>query len=244
MSRFLEVQVRAKSFGSVRVLDGIRFALAPGEIVALVGASGCGKSTLLRIVAGLERDFQGAIRIDGATLAGLTREIGFIFQEPRLFPWLTVAANVAFEAGPGAAGDPRVAGLLAEVGLTGYGAALPKQLSGGQSQRVAIARGLYGRPSLLLLDEPFSAVDAFTRMRLQDLIVTVARAHGIALLLVTHDIDEAVYLSDRVLVMQAQPGRIREEIDIDTPRPRNRAAADLAARRAQVFDALHALLAI
>jgi sulfonate transport system ATP-binding protein len=227
------------------VLQQVQLQLHAGEVVTLVGASGCGKSTLLRIIAGLERDHDGEVRLQGRVLDGLTRDIGFIFQEPRLFPWLDVAHNVAFDMGKGAArgasADTRVAVLLHEVGLAGLGTALPKQLSGGQAQRVAIARGLFNQPKLLLLDEPFSAVDAFTRMKLQDLLLRLAHQHGITVLMVTHDIDEAVHVSDRVLVMEADPGTLRAVVAIDLPRPRDRDHPGVPAFGAQVRQALHAV---
>ena len=240
----LDIEVRAKTFGAATVLQNIALSMAAGEIVSLVGASGCGKSTLLRIVAGLETQYQGRILLGGQPLTGLSRDVGFIFQEPRLFPWLTVAQNVAFSAGPQGAFDPRVAQLLAEVGLAGLADALPKQLSGGQAQRVAIARGLFDQPRLLLLDEPFSAVDAFTRMHLQDMLLAIAQRHGTTLLLVTHDIDEAVYLADRVWVLDSKPGRLSADISIHLPQPRQRDAAALAQRRADVLHALQAVHAI
>ena len=243
-SVLLDIEVRDKTFGAAPVLQGIRLQIRAGEVVSLVGASGCGKSTLLRIIAGLETQYEGRILLDGQPLTGLSREVGFIFQEPRLFPWLTVAQNVAFSQGPQAAREPRVAQLLAEVGLGGLADALPKQLSGGQAQRVAIARGLFGQPRLLLLDEPFSAVDAFTRMHLQDLLLDVARRHGTTLLLVTHDIDEAVYLADRVWVLDSKPGRLSADIAVDLPQPRQRDAQALAQRRADVLHALQAVHAI
>ncbi len=240
----LDVHVRDKHFGARRVLADLRLQLAAGEIVTLVGASGCGKSTLLRIVAGLDADYRGTVRLDGRVRQEPSRELGFIFQEPRLFPWCSVAANVGFALGARGGEHPRVAPLLAEVGLAGYAAALPKQLSGGQAQRVALARGLFTQPRVLLLDEPFSAVDAFTRMRLQDLLVDLARRHGITVLMVTHDLDEAVVLSDRVLVLDADPGTVRETIAVPLPRPRSRESEALAARRREVFRALHAIHAL
>lgn len=240
----IDIRVHRKQFGSTTVLQDIRMQLRPGEIVALVGASGCGKSTLLRIVAGLDGDYEGRLQLDGQPLRGLTRDIGFIFQEPRLFPWLTVAENVAFDIGRRGARDPRVARLLGEVGLQGMADALPKQLSGGQAQRVAIARGLFSQPRVLLLDEPFSAVDAFTRMHLQDLLFDVARRHGTTLLLVTHDIDEAVYLADRVWVLDSRPGRLAADVDVALPTPRQRDDPSLAERRSAVLHALQAVHAI
>jgi sulfonate transport system ATP-binding protein len=238
VSALLELQVRRKAFGSRAVLQDVSLQLAAGEIVALVGASGCGKSTLLRIVAGLDRAYAGRLQLQDRAIDGPVREIRFVFQEPRLFPWLTVARNVAFDLGDARENDARVSTLLDEVGLTGLGDRLPKQLSGGQAQRVAIARGLFVQPRLLLLDEPFSAVDAFTRLKLQDLLLRVVRAHGITVLMVTHDIDEAVHLADRVLVLEADPGRISAEVAVTTPHPRDRDHAANVAAVAEVRQAL------
>ena len=233
----LDVRVRHKHFGGQEVLRDVHLQLREGECVTLVGASGCGKSTLLRIVAGLERDYDGQVRLNGQAATEPTRDIRFVFQEPRLFPWLTVAGNVAFD-GRGPLDASRVTALLDEVGLAGFGPRLPKALSGGQAQRVAIARGLFVQPRVLLLDEPFSAVDAFTRLRLQDLLLRVARAHGIAVLMVTHDIDEAVYLGDRVLVFKAGPGRIGASIPVPLPQPRDRDSLDVGTAIASVRHAL------
>ncbi|MDM0078679.1 ABC transporter ATP-binding protein [Variovorax sp. J2P1-59] len=242
-SPLLDVRVRSKRFAQQDVLRDVHLQLREGECVTLVGASGCGKSTLLRIVAGLDRDYEGEVRLGGEATAGPTRDIRFVFQEPRLFPWLTVAGNVAFD-GRGPVDDARVAALLDEVGLAGFGSRLPKALSGGQAQRVAIARGLFVQPRVLLLDEPFSAVDAFTRLKLQELLLSVARAHRIAVLMVTHDIDEAVYLGDRVLVFEADPGRIGAAIPVTLQQPRDRDAPDVGQAVASVRRALqraHAL---
>ena len=197
----LDVHVFGKHYGSRTVLDRVSLSVRRGEIVSLVGASGCGKSTLLRIVAGLERDFTGNVSLDGKPLKGPSNQLGVVFQEPRLLPWLNVADNIAFPAGPRRGSDPRVGELLAQVGLAGSRGLLPKQLSGGMAQRVALARGLFPSPDLLLLDEPFSAVDAMTRMHLQDLLLALVSARMTAALIVTHDLDEALYLADRVLLM-------------------------------------------
>jgi len=161
-----------------------------------------------------------------------------VFQEPRLLPWLTVAQNVGFELGAKGARHPRVAELLAEVGLADHANAYPKQLSGGQAQRAAIARGLFSRPRLLLLDEPFSAVDAFTRMRLQDLLKAIAARHDATVLLVTHDVGEAVYLSDRVIVLASGPGRLRGQVRVDIPHPRDRRDPALALLEGQALSLL------
>ncbi len=244
---FLDVEVLDKRFHRKTILKDVRLRLASGEVVALVGASGCGKSTLLRIVAGLDNHYRGRVALDGEPHCRPTRDVGFIFQEPRLFPWLTVAENVAFELGRGgevAHAHPRVGQLLAEVGLSGLGRALPKELSGGQAQRVAIARGLFREPRLLLLDEPFSAVDAFTRIHLQKLLIDIAQRHGITVLLVTHDIDEALFLSHRVLVLEATPGGLVADVPVPLAQPRDRGDAafvPLKRRLLDVLEASHAL---
>jgi sulfonate transport system ATP-binding protein len=236
----LGVRVETRRYAARTVLTRLSLHIARSEIVSLVGPSGCGKSTVLRIVAGLDRQYEGDVWIDGIAQHGPSPRIGVIFQEPRLLPWLTVADNVGFEAGRHGGRDPRVAQLLAEVGLAGSEHALPKVLSGGMAQRVAIARGLFSQPDLLLLDEPFSAVDAMTRIRLQALLLSVASAHGTAALVVTHDLDEALYLSDRVLLMASAPGRIEAEYRVRRPRPRDRRDPVLADLRAQLMERLDA----
>jgi len=237
----LTLNLPRKHYADKLVLQNVHLHVQQGEIVTLVGASGCGKSTLLRVIAGLDTAHDGEVLLQGQRLQGPTRGIRFIFQEPRLFPWLTVAQNIAFDLSDNnQQKNQRVTELLREVGLEGLGNALPKQLSGGQAQRVAIARGLFTQPELLLLDEPFSAVDAFTRMKLQDLLLQLAHTHGVTVLMVTHDIDEAVHLSDRVLVMDANPGTVRAELSNDLPRPRQREHADAAFFTTRVRQALHA----
>jgi sulfonate transport system ATP-binding protein len=240
---FLEIEVDDKRFGARQVLRSLRLSVKAGEIVGLLGASGCGKSTLLSIVAGLDRACTARVRLDGRDLNGPDAGIGFVFQEPRLFPWLTVADNISFGAGVRRAPPQAIAALLDQVGLPGYADALPRQLSGGQAQRVAIARGLYTRPRVLLLDEPFSAVDAITRMKLQDLLARVARERGLTVLLVTHDVDEAVHLSDRVLLLDRQPGPARAELQLNLPRPRTRAGAGAGALKRQILAHLDVDLA-
>jgi len=226
----LDIRVERKTFAATTVLQNIHLQLQPRETVSLLGPSGCGKSTLLRIVAGLEKDFQGELR----STAG---EVAFVFQEPRLMPWLTVEQNIGFSA-DSHYDKAWVAQLIEEVGLGGFADALPKALSGGMAQRVAIARGLCSRPDVLLLDEPFSAVDAFTRMKLQDLLLQLAERHAIALLLVTHDVDEALYLSDRVLVMDNRPSSIRQEVAVPLAHPRDRRDPLLAQLKAMSLTEL------
>lgn len=244
MSKLLHIRVDEKRYGERAVLRGLELELKEGEIVSLIGASGCGKSSLLAILAGLDQHWRGEIRLDGRTLHGVSSQIGIIFQEPRLFPWLNVARNIAFGCPAGGENALQVELLLEEVGLAGLGERLPKQLSGGQAQRAAIARGLFTRPRILLLDEPFSAVDAFTRMKLQDLLSRIARQHGLTVLLVTHDIDEALYLSDRILMLDNSAGPLRAEYQVRADHPRSRSDAQLAELRADILDALHAAHAI
>lgn len=239
----VDVSITDKRFGGRSVLSQVGFSVGRGEIVSLVGPSGCGKSTLLRIVGGLDTDYQGRVQVLGRAPRLHVREIGFVFQEPRLLPWLTVAQNVGFELGAKGARDPRVHDLLVEVGLEDSAGLYPKALSGGMAQRAAIARALFSQPQLLLLDEPFSALDAFTRVRLQDLLLSVAARHGATLLMVTHDIDEAVYLSDRIVIMPPQPaGGVSGVISVALPRPRDRHDPAMVRLRAETLDVMDRLM--
>jgi sulfonate transport system ATP-binding protein len=221
-------------------LDRIDLAVGEHEAVALVGTSGCGKTTLLRIVSGLERATDGQLTLGGDAVTGPRRDVGVVFQEPRLMPWLTVRENVrlALLDLPRKAQDALIGELLQDVGLTDFGEALPHQLSGGMAQRVALARGLARKPSVLLLDEPFSALDSFTRVKLQDRLGALWEKTRFTLLLVTHDLDEAVNLADRIVVMRGQPGRIYSEFAIDLPRPRRRATLELQTVKERVTVAL------
>jgi sulfonate transport system ATP-binding protein len=219
----------------VRALDGVSLKVELGEIVAVVGGSGCGKSTLLRAVSGLDRPTQGEVLLDGVRITEPHEKIGVIFQEARLLPWLAVAGNVGFGLAHHSAAERsmRVKKALERVGLSDKANVWPRELSGGQAQRVAIARALVPRPEVLLLDEPFSALDAFTRVDLQDHLLDLWADSKPTLILVTHDVEEAIVLADRVLVMRPRPGRIFAEIETDLPRPRDRqsAAFDFAKRR-------------
>jgi sulfonate transport system ATP-binding protein len=219
----------------VHALGGVSLEVEPGEIVAVIGGSGCGKSTLLRAIGGLDPASEGAVTLDGERIMRPHEKIGIIFQEPRLLPWLKVADNVGFGLGdrPKAERLQRVAAALNRVGLADKATVWPRELSGGQAQRVAIVRALVPRPEVLLLDEPFSALDAFTRADLQDHLLDLWTDARPTLILVTHDVDEAIVLADRVMVMCPRPGRVFDEIEVDLPRPRDRqsAAFDFAKRR-------------
>jgi len=204
--------------GSRRALDGVDLHVDPGEFVAIVGASGCGKSTLLRVVAGLEEPSAGAVDIDGDAILGPGPDRGMVFQSYTLFPWRTVAENVAFglecSSMPRKQRKARVEELLGIVGLAAYAKSLPNELSGGMRQRVAIARALAPSPDILLLDEPFGALDAQTRRSMQEFLHTVWRRTESTILFVTHDIDEALYLGQRVYVLASHPGRVRTVIEV------------------------------
>ncbi len=205
-------------------LSSIHLAVRPGEFVCVVGGSGCGKTTLLRIIGGLDREFAGSVCLGNEPIHGPGPDRGFVFQEHRLLPWLTVYDNVAFGLAKRPASERRqlVAHYLSLVGLTEFAQRYPHQLSGGMAQRVAIARALANQPRVLLLDEPFGALDALTRIRMQQEILRIWEAERTTMVLVTHDIDEAIYLADRVVVMSSQPGRIRQVVRVDLPRPRDR----------------------
>jgi sulfonate transport system ATP-binding protein len=217
----------------VHALGGVSLEVELGEIVAVIGGSGCGKSTLLRAIAGLDPASEGTVILDGERIGAPHEKIGIIFQEPRLLPWLKVADNVGFGLNGRPKAVERVAVARRRVGLTDKASVWPRELSGGQAQRVAIARALVPRPEVLLLDEPFSALDAFTRTDLQDHLLDLWADAKPTLIVVTHDVDEAIVLADRIMVMCPRPGRIFDEIGVDLPRPRDRqsAAFDFVKRR-------------
>ena len=225
--------------GTLLVLDDISLDIAQGEFVSVLGASGCGKSTLLRLVAGLDRDFRGDISVDGERVRDTSLERGIVFQDHRLFPWLTASQNIlaALRNAPLSTQQKRdaVAEHVALVGLEGFEHAYPHQLSGGMAQRVAIARGLVNRPRVLLLDEPFGALDALTRGRLQNELQRIWQHERITMILVTHDVDEAIYLGDRVVTMAPRPGRVKRIAHVDLPRPRERSDARFVRLREQIL---------
>lgn len=221
-----------KRYGGREVLHGLNLAIEPGEFLAIVGRSGCGKSTFLRLLAGLEPPSAGAIELEGAPFAGIHPDVRIMFQDARLLPWRTVIQNVAL----GLPGDSRAVALdaLREVGLADRADEWPAKLSGGQRQRVALARALVHKPRLLLLDEPLGALDALTRIEMQCLIERLWQQHNFTVLLVTHDVAEAVMLGDRVVLIEQ--GSITLDLEIDLPRRRERGTAAFAALEGQVLN--------
>jgi len=232
----LQVGVAAlhKSYAGRAVLEGLELSIAPGEFVAMVGRSGCGKSTLLRLLSGLEVPDAGGIALDRAPSGGLSPEVRFMFQEPRLLPWRRVLANVA--VGLPRARRPAAAEALAAVGLLDRAADWPAVLSGGQRQRVALARALVHAPRLLLLDEPLGALDALTRIEMQALVERLWLERGFSAVLVTHDVAEAVALADRVVLLEG--GRVMLEEAVRLPRPRRRGSAAFAELEERILGAV------
>lgn len=223
-------------------LDKANLEIRPGELVSLIGPSGCGKSTLLRMIAGLDYPDQGALYLDAERITGPHYTRGLVFQDPTLFPWLTIHDNVA--TGLVARGIPRdqrleVMDYIKLVGLEGFEKSYPHELSGGMAQRAALARALVNQPKVLLLDEPLGALDAFTRMTMQDEIIKIWQERGTTMILVTHDIDEAIYLSERIIVMTSRPGRIQEVIEVPLGRPRARNHPDFLLLRSKILEILH-----
>jgi NitT/TauT family transport system ATP-binding protein len=219
-------------------ISGVSLRIAAGELVCLLGPSGCGKSTLLRIVAGALECDEGSVTVGGRPVAGPAPDRGMLFQSPMLFPWLTTRKNVLFgpkaqrAAGADERDDPELAAeadaILATVGLSGFSDAFPHELSGGMQHRAAFARAMVTRPSLLLMDEPFGALDAITRVRMHEFLLRMWERYRITIIFVTHDIEEAVMLGDRVAVMGGRPPGIQEVIDVPLRRPRHAADADTA----------------
>ncbi|UAJ79149.1 ABC transporter ATP-binding protein [Leifsonia sp. ZF2019] len=237
---------RRGSAGEVRpVLRDVSLRVDAGEVVAILGPSGCGKSTLLRIAGGLDRPTAGSALIDGSAVAGVDPRCAVGFQEPRLLPWRSLADNVALGLPRGidrSEGRERVARLLDLVGLSASAGLRPREVSGGMAQRASLARALARNPGVLLLDEPFGALDALTRLKMQDLLVDVHTAAPTTILLVTHDVDEALQLADRIILLGAEEGRvgatIRSVTTVPGERPRDRGSAELAELRADLLDGL------
>ncbi|MEO8429553.1 MAG: ABC transporter ATP-binding protein [Verrucomicrobiota bacterium] len=230
------------SAGRTHALDNVSLSVAAGELVSLIGPSGCGKSTLLRLTAGLDSPDSGELWVETESIDAPSAERGLVFQDPNLFPWLTVRRNI--EAGLVARGllhkkRHEVDEFMRLVGLETFAKAYPHHLSGGMAQRVALARSLINHPKVLLLDEPLGALDAFTRMRMQDEVLRLWEARGTTMLLVTHDIDEAIYMSDRIVIMTPRPGRIERIIPVDLNRPRQRSSAEFLGLRSDILEFLH-----
>jgi NitT/TauT family transport system ATP-binding protein len=223
----LEVAGLGHTYGSVDAVSDVSFAIEPGELVCIVGPSGCGKSTLLRCIAGLLPASRGSVFLHGDRVSGVPSDLAVVFQDysRSLLPWKTVAANVEFPLRDRGLSTverrSRVSEALAWVGLSAAAGKHPHELSGGMQQRVSIARALAYRPALMLMDEPFASVDAQTRADLEDLVLKVRREAGTTVLLVTHDIDESVYLADRVLVLSPSPATVVETLKVDLPSPRD-----------------------
>jgi ABC-type nitrate/sulfonate/bicarbonate transport system ATPase subunit len=228
--------------GRTVALQDLTLTIEASELVSLLGPSGCGKSTLLRLLAGLEQPTSGELRVGNESISGPSAERGLVFQDPNLFPWLTVRGNI--ESGLVARDLLRekrheVGEFMRLVDLEAFASAYPHHLSGGMAQRVALARALINHPKVLLLDEPLGALDAFTRMRMQDEVLRLWKARGTTMLLVTHDIDEAIYMSDRIVIMTPSPGRVERIMPVELDRPRQRNHPDFLHLRSEILDLLH-----
>ena len=247
VEKFIEVQSVSRQYvdsndSIVQALQQVSLDVREGEFLSIIGPSGCGKTTLLRLIAGLDVPQAGRVLLEGEEITKPGPELGYVFQQGSLFPWLTVKNNIA--CGLKARGTYRrrakdVEDYIRLIGLEGFEKVYPHQISGGMAQRVAIARALINEPKTLLLDEPMGALDAFTRADLQDKLLELWKEKGITMILVTHDVDEAIYLSDRIVVMTPRPGKISEIIDVNLPRPRNRGSDDFALYRKRILEELH-----
>lgn len=223
----------------LQVLNHINIDIKKGEFISIVGASGCGKSTLLKMIIGLENITEGEIIIDGGkNVSPSSIQVGMAFQEARLFPWLTVEENIEFGITAELSKEEKnelVTKQIQLVGLSGFEKALPKQLSGGMQQRVSIARALATNPDILLLDEPFGALDALTRINMQNEVLRIWEQEKKTMVLVTHDVDEAIFLSDRIIVLSSRPGEIRQILNVEMSRPRDRSSADFIQIRKKIY---------
>lgn len=244
----LKLEEVSKSFAKVEndevthALSAVSASMESGEFISLVGPSGCGKSTILRLVAGLIHPTTGSVTVDGVEVEGPAPDRGMVFQKPTLFPWLTVEKNIAFSLkmqGKLKGNEELVERMIKVIGLEDFRHDYPAQLSGGMAQRVALVRSLINEPNILLLDEPLGALDAFTRMNMQDEILKIWRKRKQLAVMVTHDVDEAIYMGTRVLVMDANPGRIVADIKIEEPYPRDRSSAAFVAYRNDILNKLH-----
>ena len=244
----LKLENVSKSFAKIEndevthALNEIDLTLHSGEFISLVGPSGCGKSTILRLIAGLIGPTTGSVTVDGKEVTEPSPERGMVFQKPTLFPWLTVEKNIAFSLkmqGKLKGNEDKVKRMIDVIGLNSFKDDYPDQLSGGMAQRVALVRSLINEPDILLLDEPLGALDAFTRMNMQDEILSMWREHRQLALMVTHDVDEAIYMGTRVIVMDANPGRIIADIKIEEEFPRDRSSERFIRYRNMILNQLH-----
>ncbi len=242
LNRYISVQNLRKEYmqkkqPSLLVLDGINFEVDKGEFVSIIGGSGCGKSTLLRVMSGLDPEYEGQIIINNELIKKPSRKRGIVYQEHRLFPWMTVEKNVRFVINDGRKdeNEDKVREILELVGLKGFETAFPKELSGGMAQRVNIARALVNKPEILFLDEPFGALDALTRIQLQEELLNIKQKQKNTMLLVTHDIEEAVYLSDRIIVLKNRPAKILDIIKVDLPPVRDRSSEEFQKIRKNIY---------
>lgn len=221
----------------VQALADVSLIVGQCEFISIVGTSGCGKSTLLRIISGLDTEYEGMVSVGGRRVTGAGLERGMVFQEHRLLPWLTVEQNMDFALQKGTREEKKalIAYHLKRVGLTGFENFYPSQLSGGMAQRVAIGRAMINRPQVLLLDEPFGALDALTRLKMQQAVLDIWEKEQTAMIMVTHDIEEAVYMGDRVIIMSDRPGTIKKEVSVDLARPRNRSDQAFLQLREEIY---------
>ncbi|ANF83449.1 ABC transporter ATP-binding protein (plasmid) [Acinetobacter sp. NCu2D-2] len=226
----------------VEIIHDFNLSIREGEFLAIVGTSGCGKSTLLRLLSGLDSDYSGEILVEGIPVQGVADDRAVVFQEPRLFPWLTVSQNIELGLmNASLSADEKqlkIQQAIELIHLNGFEHAYPHQLSGGMAQRVAIARSLVRQPKLFLLDEPFGALDALTRHSMQNELLRIHAEHQITTIFITHDVEEAVTLADRVVVLKPKPGRIDAIIDVNLPRPRNRSCFELHQLKEELFNRL------
>ncbi|MDC7302123.1 ABC transporter ATP-binding protein [Agathobacter ruminis] len=223
----------------VEALKDVNLEIKPGEFISIIGPSGCGKTTLLRLIAGLDKPQTGQLFIDGAEITGADPSRGYVFQQGSLFPWLSVRNNIAYglrARNVYKSKKENIENYIELVGLKGFEKSYPHQISGGMAQRVAIARALINEPKALLLDEPMGALDSFTRADLQDKLLELWKKDGTTMVLVTHDIDEAIYLSDRIVIMTPRPGKISKIIDVNLSRPRQRGSASFLDMRRQILE--------
>lgn len=225
-----------KGDSDLKVLDNINLDINEGEFVTILGNSGCGKSTLLRIISGLERDFSGEVILDGEPITKPSLQKGFVFQDHRLLPWLTIEENIGFGI-PDHQQDKSklIDKYINLVGLKGFEKSYPSELSGGMSQRAAIARALINHPRILLMDEPFGALDAMTRISMQEELLKIWKEEKITVIMVTHDIEEAAYLGERVVILSSRPGKIKKIVNIELGRPRDRVSNDFVSEKKKLY---------